>query len=279
MAHSPAVGDIDVRRTASGPRYDVRYRDPAGRQRKQSFRTKKEAERFAATTAADRWRGQWIDPDAGKVTLTEYAHAWLGTRPKPLRPRTLELYRDLLRLHVLPTLGAHELARLSPADIRAWHARLARTMPAGSLVPAKAYRLLRAILATAVTDEQLLRNPCHIRGAGAESSAERPVATPAQIWEAADLVPERFRALVLLAGFMGLRLGELLGLQRRDLLLDDQLLVVERQLQELDDASLVFTAPKTAAGRRTLTIPGPRCRPGRGAVPEREVGTFVGHQR
>src|SRR5215211_7648610 len=41
--------------------------------------------------------------------------------PSPLRPRTLELYRDLLRLHVLPTLGSRELARLSPADIRAWH--------------------------------------------------------------------------------------------------------------------------------------------------------------
>lgn len=257
MAHSRTVADIDTRRTTGGPRYDVRFRDPDGRQRKKSFRTKKEAERFAATCEADRWRGQWVDPAAGKVILADYASTWLRDRPRPLRSRTQELYEGLLRLHVLPVLGGRELARLAPADIRSWHSGLVRSTAPGSVVPAKAYRLLRAIMSTAVEDEQLARNPCLVRGAGIEKAAERPIATPSQVRELAELVDARFRVLVLLAGFMGLRLGELLGLQRRDLVLSEHLLIVERQLQELKNASFLLTTPKTEAGRRSLAIPSP----------------------
>jgi hypothetical protein len=60
---------------------------------------------------------------------------------------------------------------------------------AGALTTAKAYRLLRAILMTAVEDDKLLsRNPCRIKGADNEHTAERPVLTLAQVFELADLV-------------------------------------------------------------------------------------------
>ena len=36
---------------------------------------------------ADLERGTWIDPDAGRITLSEYAWSWLAERPD-LRPRT-----------------------------------------------------------------------------------------------------------------------------------------------------------------------------------------------
>ena len=57
---------------------------------------------------------------------------------------------------------------------------------------AKAYRLLRAIMTTAVEDDKLLpRNPCRIRGAGTEDAAERPVLTVAQVFELAEQVGRR----------------------------------------------------------------------------------------
>src|SRR3954453_10629492 len=150
MAHSEsAMAAIDTRQTVNGPRYDVRFRDPAGHQRKKAFRTKKEAERFAASVEADKWKGHWVDPAAGKTTLAAFASTWVQTRPKPLRPRTQELYEGLLRLHVLPVLGGFQLSRIGPVDVRTWHAGLVRSSGPSSIVPAKAYRLLRAILATA----------------------------------------------------------------------------------------------------------------------------------
>src|SRR4051794_20540094 len=148
MAHLlvPCPTSTLVRRRTA--RATTRFRDPQGRQRKKTFRTKKEAEHFAATVQTDRWAGRWVDPASGKATLAEYAQLWLETRPRPLRPRTAELYEGLLRLHILPDLGQRQLARISPADVRTWHATLVRSCGPSSVVPAKRYRLLRAILAT-----------------------------------------------------------------------------------------------------------------------------------
>jgi integrase len=257
MAHlwhiARPIGDIDVRQTAAGVRYDVRYRDPTGRQRKKSFRTKKEAERFVSTATAAIWAGQWLDPSAGRVTLADYAATWMGSRQ--LRPRTRELYASQLRLHIVPPLGGISIGRISPSEVRSWHAALVRRQPGGSLLPAKCYRLLRAILATAVEDELIARNPCQVKGAGTERTTERPIASPDQVWELSDTIEERYRILVLIAGFVGLRLGEALGLQRRDVDIERGILTVERQSQELEDGSFVFTVPKTPAGRRTLHVP------------------------
>jgi hypothetical protein len=57
---------------------------------------------------------------------------------------------------------------------------------------AKAYRLLRSILATAVEEDKILaRNPCRVRGAGTERASERPVLTAAQVFDLADLIGRR----------------------------------------------------------------------------------------
>ncbi len=51
---------------------------------------------------------------------------------------------------------------------------------------AKSYRLVKAILKTAVDDELIRRNPCRIKGAGKESAPERPTATIEQVDAVAD---------------------------------------------------------------------------------------------
>ena len=82
---------------------------------------------------------------------------------------------------------------------------------------AKAYRLLKSIMATAVDDGLIRRNPYRIKAAGIEKSAERPVLTVAQVYALADAVGTRYRALVLLACFCGLRWGEMAALRRSDI--------------------------------------------------------------
>ncbi|WP_141703445.1 hypothetical protein [Planobispora rosea] len=58
---------------------------------------------MAAARRAAALDDEWIDPDAGKVTLGEYGRAWIEERPN-LRPRTVELYGYLLRAHLVPHL-------------------------------------------------------------------------------------------------------------------------------------------------------------------------------
>jgi integrase len=249
------MASVNKRSTADGsPRYDVRYRLPSGAARMKTFRTKKEAARFAAVVEADKARGGLLDPRAGRVSVAHYAAQWLDGRPT-LRPRTVIEYRGVLDRHVLPSLGAVDLGRLDVATVRAWHAKLLRA-GVGAPTVARSYRVLRAMCATAVEDSLIVANPCAVKGAGQDHAPERPVATPEQVWALADAVPERRRALVVVAGFMGLRLGECLGLFVRHVDLMHGQLVVEQQLVEMPDGAQVLTPPKTTAGRRTVPLPG-----------------------
>ena len=73
---------------------------------------------------------------------------------------------------------------------------------------------------------------CVIKGAGVERSPERPLPTGDEVWRLADAITPRYRALVLTAGFIGLRWGELLGLQRDDIDLNLRVVHVRRSLIE-----------------------------------------------
>ena len=234
--------------------YDVKLRDPAGRQYSRTFRTRKEAENYAVEQRSGRLHGSWVDPRAGKLPLGSYAALWLAQRVG-LRPRTVELYRYLLGHHIVPHLGDTDIAAVSPAQVRAWQAKLMTHPTIGPSTVAKAYRLLKTIMATAVEDELIPRNPCTIKGAAVERPDERPIATVEQVAALAAAVPARYRSMILVATWCGLRIGELAALSRADVDLPGRVVRVRRQLQELADGRQVFGPPKTAAGHRSVAIP------------------------
>lgn len=249
------MASIKARETTRGSRYDVRYRLSTGQVRTRTVRTKAEARAFAATVEADKARGGLIDPRAGRITLSAYATCWIDDRPD-LRPKTVELYRSLLRLHIEPTLGAIDLGRLDVATVRRWHSAKVKAGRPGPNTVAKAYRLLRTILNTAVADGLIVANPCQIARAGVERATERPVATPAEVWALAGAVARERRLMVLLAGFCGLRLGEVLGLARRHVDPLHATILIERQMQELGKSHhQTLTEPKSDKGRRTVRLP------------------------
>jgi integrase len=125
----------------------------------------------------------------------------------------------------------------------AWRSHLLDGGVSGTMV-AKAYRLLRAVLNTAVEDELIRRNPCRIKGAGQEVAAERPVATVEEVYALADRMPTHLRMLVLLAAFTSLRYGELVALRRDDVKMRTGTLTVRSTLVERQDGSLTFGPPK-----------------------------------
>lgn len=237
-------------------RYQARYLDASGFRHAApaTFATIADANRWLAATEAQIARGSWVDPRAGVITLAEYANGWLESRPS-LRPRTVELYRSLLDNHLLPALGGNQLGKLTAPVVRRWYASLLRDQESGNVTVAKCYRLLRAILNTAVVDELIVRNPCTIKGAGVEHTPERPLATIAQVWALADAVEPRFRALVLTAAFAGLRFGELAALTRERVDLEAGTITVVDNQVELSGGVLLIGPPKSEAGRRSIVIP------------------------
>ena len=146
------------------------------------------------------------------------------------------------------------LGRLTTATVRRWHTGLLEGGLGASTV-AKCYRLLRAILNTAVEDRCLVTNPCTIKGAGVEQCEERAIPTVAQVYALADAVSPRFRALVMLAALCGLRRGELFGLTLHDVDLLHRTVTVRVQRQESKRGRELIGPPKSAAGRRTLALP------------------------
>src|SRR5262249_12250879 len=155
--------------------------------------------------------GEWTDPEVGKVTLAAYADRWITQRPN-LRPRTVHLYRWTFAKHIEPALGGVPLNKLTTPIVRSWRAELLSSGGAEDAA-AKAYRLLRAILNTAVKEDEIIRaNPCRIPGADQEHAAERPTVTVSQVFALADKVPARFKALILVVTFGCLRWGEVTAL-------------------------------------------------------------------
>lgn len=120
---------------------------------------------------------------------------------------------------------------------------------------AKVYRLLRTILNTACEEGLLSSNPCQIKGAGVERSAERPIPTLAEVRLIADALPARHALIPWIAALGGLRKGEILGLARRHVSVELRTIRVERALQEITCTGAAFVSPKTTTSQRTVNIP------------------------
>jgi len=265
-----------LRKLPSG-NWQVRYPGPDSvlRTDERTYPTKTEAEDRLVEIEADVRRGEWIDPDASQISLTEYAEKWVNERD--LEDSTRELYAGYLRNHLAPTLGSVMLCELSAPRIRAWRTALLSN-GTGAPTVARNYALLRAVLNTAVDDELLRRNPCRISGAGQTETPERPIATLTEVFAIASGIQERYRLLVLLAAFGQLRFGELTGLHRSDLtlpaprrptidevangllsdaIIDDGIiqLRVSRALSELNSGVRNIKGPKSNAGKRTVALP------------------------
>ncbi|MCU1372363.1 MAG: int8 [Ilumatobacteraceae bacterium] len=246
---------IKTRKTSKGePRYDVGYRDPTGKVRRKTFRRLKDAESYKRTVEVDVIQGVWIDPHAGEVALAEYAVNWLEVKRPHISINTYRLYESELRCHILPALGDYPLVALTPSVIRKWHSKMVDAARPGPVTVAKVYRLLRSMMTTAVEDEMLLRNPCIIKGAGQEFSPERPMLSASDVIRLAQAVPANRRLLVLLGGFSGLRLGELLALRRRHVDALHGRIIVNESAIDVTGVPSATKAPKSEAGRRTVHL-------------------------
>lgn len=242
-----------IRQLPSG-RWQARYPAPDGTDRPadETFATKTDASVWLTLKEAEILQGEWMDPDAGKVFVPDYIEIWIGENTA-LRPKTVKIYRGLLRCHIAPYLSAVTVGAMTLAKVRRWRKKL-KDSGVSAITIAKAYRLLRAAFNTAVDTDMIKRNPCRIKGADREESPERPVLSVEQVYALADAVGLRYRALILLAAFTSLRWAELVALTPVDIDLDARTVRVTRQLY-YHDAGYSFAPPKSRAGLRTVAFP------------------------
>jgi integrase len=238
-------------RQGKGKRWDVRWRDDAGRQRHKAFDRKADAERFLAQVTADLARGTYFDPRAGRVPFRTYAEQWRAAQVH--RATTAAQVETHLRRHVYPTFGDRSLAAVRPSEIQAWVRGLEKHLTPSTIEVV--YSFVAGVFRAAERDRLIIATPCvDVRLPKREPKRVEPLAT--ELVEALiAAMPERYRALVVLAAGTGVRHGEALGLEVEAVDLLRRTLEVRQQLVTMPGKPPYLAPPKTPAAYRTIPLP------------------------
>lgn len=140
--------------------YRANWRDPSGRQRAKTFKTKKAARTFLGEVESAVVRGTYTDPSAGRLLFREHAERWLAARNDEMTTAARDA--SIMKNHVLPQWGALPLGRIDHLAVQRWVADLGREYAPATV--AECYRLTSAVMKSAV------RSP--LRGRASASSAQ-----------------------------------------------------------------------------------------------------------
>lgn len=232
--------------------WQVRYRDPSGRERARSFLRKSDASRFAVTVEADRIRGEWTDPRLSKTTVAEWSDRWLRTKSH-LKPKTLAGYESNLHAHVLPAFGGQQLRHVDRMAVEEWVADL----QAAGLGPSgvrQARQVLNSMMMLAVEAGYLVANPVTGVKVARQPDPEMLFLSAEEVERLAAAIREPYGALVYLLAYGGLRWGEAVSVRRKRCDLLRSRIEVTESLSEAR-GMLHFGTTKTYR-HRTVILPG-----------------------
>ena len=241
-----------------GKRYQGLYKSD-GRQvyvvtaaRKQdALKAAQEAERSARL-------GERLDPQKPKSMFEDFAREYLHTSRSGARA-TQAMRAAYLRKHLIPFFGSTPMGVIDSAMVRKFIAKLDDS-GLGAWSVNGIYGLFQTMMAAAVEEGYVTKSPCtaSVRKAlpSIESGSLRAKRwlTAEELEKLAVCIEPRYRAAVFVMGYMGLRRGEMAGLQRGDIDLKKKTLSVNWNLADVN-GHLELKAPKTAASRRKLEIP------------------------
>jgi len=206
----------------SEARYRGRYYGPDGRRHSTAiYTTPHEAAYARGAAISDIQAGRWLDPQRSNITVEQWFQLWMPTRlhgggkGKAVRPYVLDKDWARYRNHIEPWLGRRTLPAVTRFTVETWHADLAA---AGRKPPTieKAHTLLQTALARALDDDRISRNPA---AQTAPVKAEKPrwqLLTRPEFARLLGEIDERYRALLLVAPYSGLRWSEIVALTRAD---------------------------------------------------------------
>lgn len=201
----------------------ARWRGPDGTLESQSgFRTKTDAEKHGRDQEAAVRNNTYVDPRAGRITLTEWVNRWFPSQDLELS--TLNYYRYMIEVHLLPEFGDHALMSITAEEIARWELNLIATGLSRSTAQG-ARTTLATVLADAVP-RYIPTNPA-ARRRGKGRTGQRRIARiekQRKVWPSplqALLVAERAAVMsgsetnfvvTLTLAYTGMRWSELVGL-------------------------------------------------------------------
>lgn len=186
-------------------------------------------------------------------TVATWSERWLAAVAHRIRPATLANYRTAIRQHIIPALGAHELARLQPSDVEAMTGAMIDRGRRGSTA-ALARRVLVIALSDAARDGLVVRNVARLARPPRTVEPTRRALSADEVRSfVAATTDEPLGPFAALAIASGLRRGELLALRWSDV--DGSTLTVSRALARSADGGYAIAEPKSRRGRRSIVLP------------------------
>jgi integrase len=232
-------------------RYKVRYRDAAGKPHSETKRRLVDAERRKAEIELDVGAGLWRDPRRGEIRLERWAAEWIQTR-HDLRLTTRTRLEITLKVQVLPRFGTTPLIRITNAAVRSWVAE----MLAAGLSPStirKAVFALRQCLDSAVADNRLSINPA-ISVPLPSEALKPPHLSQSEVEQLVEAMPDRYKAMVLVGAYAGLRWGEAAGLTRANIDVLRSRIAVASTAVEVRGHVTLGHEPKTSRSKRSVPV-------------------------
>ena len=226
---------MSIKKSSSG-KYQVRFRDENGRQRAKSFIRKKDAEAFETKIKIEIKDGAWLDPAIAHVPLRE-VWADFSELKKGKKLNTQVDYENIWRVHIEPEWGKVSVARIEQTSFDKWV--IARKLSPSRID--KIHLVMSMLLDHAVKRKNLKNNP--LKNVLGKRSKENLPKCETEIADnylsltellAVAEVSGYYQDVILVLGMCGLRWGELVGLQVKDLNVAKGQLTIRRSLVEIN---------------------------------------------
>ena len=226
-------------------RWRARYRDAVDKEHSRHFARKLDAQRWLDEVTASVVTGQYVDPKAGRVTFESFYAEWAA---RQVWEATTVLAMNLAAAGV--PFGQLPLAELRRSHIEQWIKQMSTRGLAPGTIRTRVNNV-RAVLRAAVRDRVIAHDPSDSVTLPRLRRAEAAMTLPTsdQVGAILGAADERFRALMALAAFAGLRLGEAAGLQVGDVDYLRRVLLVRRQVQRAPGGAVEVRAPKYGSER------------------------------
>lgn len=243
-----------IQKRTDRPGYIARWRDPNEMRRSKSFRTKVEAQRFLTQVEASKVQGDYVDPRLSKMTVDAWAAEFRRLRGRK-RQGTIEREEKSLRVHVLPAFGNRPMGSIRRSDVQEFIDVLAATHAPSTVV--REYGFLHVFFQEAVDMDPpiIARNPCRKIVLPDDDEREQRFFTPEEVRRLYETFDPRYKLMVLVGCYAGLRLGELAALREPDILLGRGEIYVRHGAFEPTSGPMHIGPLKTRYSRARVDVP------------------------
>jgi len=218
----------------------------------QYFNTQREASAWRQKAVEQRRQGLVFA--GSKVPLSKFLDEWLIVAKTSVRPNTYAQYSQIVHQHINPTLG-----RILLKDLRPDHVQTLYTSKLASGTSPRTTQMIHAVIHRALNHALslglVIRNVSDVVTRPKVPHKEMKTLDDYQVRQLIQAAGgSRFQVLFWIAVTTGLRQGELLGLKWSDMDWQTGRVQIQRQVQRIKGEGLVFSEPKSASGRRVITL-------------------------